>query len=227
MAAAMPIAPELESRALTWPEQARALVISDDAAFASAGELLKSIKALAREIEDTFGPHKKKASELHRGICAEENKAKAPLAEAESILKRSMATYHEAQERARRAEQMRLEAEARQREETRRLEEAAAVEAAGDPEEAERILVEKPPLPAYTPPPPVAKVQGVAMREEWSGEVTNLKALVDAIAAGSAPLSLVQINQPVLNGLAKSLKAELAYPGVRAVVRTNVAAGRR
>lgn len=226
MAAAQPIAPELETRALDWPTQARALVIATDRDFSDAGEMLKGIKQLAREIEDTFGPHKQRAHELHRGICAEETKAKAPLAEAERILKRSMAEYHEKQERARREEQRRLEAEARAREEAERLEEAAALEAEGRQVEAERLLEEPAPI-LQVAPQPVAKVAGVQMREEWSGEFTDLRALCAAIGAGEAPVSLVVGNQTTLNALARSLKNELRYPGVRAVSRTTVAAARR
>lgn len=227
MAAAQPIAPELEVRALDWPTQARALSIATARDFEDAAEMLKGIKSLAREIEDTFGPHKQRAHELHRGICQEESKAKAPLVEAERILKRSMADYHEAQERIRREEQRRLEAEARAREEAERLEEAAALEAEGRQVEAERVLDEPAPVLHVAPTAPPPKVAGVQMREEWSGEFTDLRALCAAIGAGTAPVSLVVGNQATLNALARSLKSELRYPGVRAVSRTNVAAGRR
>lgn len=222
-----PIAPELATEAESWPDQARALTIVDDATNARAGEMLKGIKALAGQIDGTFDPIKKKAHDTHRAICDEQAKAKKPLLEAEKILKDSMTAYYDEQQRLARAEAARLEAEAREIEEAARLEEAAALEAAGQNEEAERVLVEEPPTPAFVPPVAVAKVAGVAMREEWSGEVTNLRDLCRAIGEGKAPVTLVTINQATLNGLARSLKGELKYPGIRAVKRTGVAARAR
>lgn len=227
MAAAQPIAPELETRALTWPEQARALEIVTAEDFARAGEMLKGIKALAAEIEQTFGPHKRRANELHRGICAEENKAKAPLLEAERVLKISMGRFHEAQENARRAEQRRLEAEAREREEAERVEEAAALEAEGRVEEAEQVLATPAPLAIAPAPPAPTKVAGISAREVWRARVVDKAALVAAVAAGKAPLAVLEVNQSVLDGLARSLKSEFVLPGCEPVRETTMAARAR
>lgn len=227
MAAATTIEPtkEVALRALTWPEQARALVIATDADFTLAGEMLRGVKALAGEIDSVFGPLKKKANESHRAICDEEAKAKAPLSEAERIVKRSMAQYHEAQERARRIEQQRLEAEVRRQEEDRRLAEATELEAEGRHEEAEEAISAPATYTAAPVAPPPPKVQGVSFREAWSAEVTDLKALVAAVAEGKAQAGLVMANQQALDQLARALKATMAVPGVKVRVQKVVAAG--
>jgi len=120
----------------------------------------------------------------------------------------------EEQGRLEAAEQRRMAAE---EEERRRLEAAQEAEAARLREaEAKRLAA------ATMPSAPVVhvdrpKVTGLSSRENWSAEVTDKMALVKAIAAGEAPLDLVQINTSVLNRLAKALKSALNYPGVRAV----------
>lgn len=218
----------IEPRAATWPELARSIVIDSDAAFAAAGEKLKGIKALRKEIADTFGPIVRSAHEAHKKAKDAEKKADAPLVEAESILKRSMADYHDRRQREIEAETRRLEAEARRREEEQRLAEAVALEAAGEAEAAEATLDAEPPLVAVAPPPPPPpKAAGVAMRETWSAEVVDVLALVKAVAAGEQPLSLILPNEKALDAMARALKADLAIPGVRAKRTLGVAAGTR
>jgi hypothetical protein len=128
------------------------------------------------------------------------------------------------------AEQRRLQTEA----EDRRLQEAAQLEAAGDRAGAERLIaapVAAPlvsPAPVFAPRPPVAappKVEGVSFRDAYHAEVVDLMALVKAVAAGQAPLTLLQVNTTALNGLARSLKGALVIPGVK-VVSDRVAAVR-
>jgi hypothetical protein len=77
--------------------------------------------------------------------------------------------------------------------------------------------------PIITREPP--KVAGVSGRENWYAECTDLKALVAAIAAGQAPLSLVQANEKVLGQQARSLKSEFRVPGVRVYCERGFAAG--
>jgi hypothetical protein len=58
-------------------------------------------------------------------------------------------------------------------------------------------------------------------RTTWTGEVTDLQALVDAVIAGTVPRDVLMVNQPVLNGYARSMHALLNnWPGVRAVPKT-------
>lgn len=51
----------------------------------------------------------------------------------------------------------------------------------------------------------------------WRAEVVDLRALVQAVAAGSAPLSALQPNQQFLDQEAVRERDTLALPGVRAV----------
>lgn len=171
-----------------------------------------------------------------------EGKARATIAE--STLKARMAAYEQEQERRRREaeeaarrEQERLEREERERAaaeearlrreaEDRQLADAAAAEAAGDTATARRIIeapVAAPtvtPAPVFVPPAPVAvapRVDGVSFRVNWRAEIVDLKALVQAVAAGRAPAALVKADEVALNGMARSLKGAMQVPGVRVV----------
>jgi colicin import membrane protein len=220
-------APELEAKALTWPERARALKVESDEDFHEAGNLLVGIKGLRKEIEDHHRPVIAAAFAAHKAATAAKKKLDDPLDEAERTIKRSMSAYHDAQERRRREEQARLEAEARRQEEERRLAEAQALEAEGRHGEAKAVIEEPIIAPVAPAPPPVPKVAGVSMRETWSAEVTDLAALVRAVADGKAPAGLVQANQSALDQLARALKATMAVPGVTVRRQTGVAAGSR
>jgi hypothetical protein len=137
-----------------------------------------------------------------------------------------MASYHEEQERKRRAEELRLQEIARKQEEDARLQEAEAAEKDGMHEEANAILDAPVVLPKVVVPVATPKISGVAFRETWAAEVVNAELLFKAVMEKKVPMSAISINLTFLNQQARSLKAEMNYPGVRTFAVKNVAAGR-
>lgn len=214
-------------RALTFPDQARAIRIADAVSYAQACEFLKGIKALRSEIADTFQPHITRAHESHKALLKEKADAEAPLAEAERIAKSALVTYDQQQEQARRAEEARVRAELQRQETERRLAEAVALEDAGELAEAEALIDEPITVPVVAVAPTMPKVSGITYRETWSAEVTDLAALVAYVATRPEFAGLLSANMPALNAQARSLKASLRIPGVKAVCTRDVAAGRR
>lgn len=214
-------------RALTFPDQARAIRIADAVSYAQACEFLKGIKALRSEIADTFQPHITRAHESHKALLKEKADAEAPLAEAERIAKSALVTYDQQQEQARRAEEARVRAELQRQETERRLAEAVALEDAGELAEAEALIDEPITVPVVAVAPTMPKVSGITYRETWSAEVTDLAALVAYVATRPEFAGLLSANMPALNAQARSLKASLRMPGVKAVCTRDVAAGRR
>lgn len=214
-------------KALAFPEQARALSITDALSYAQACEFLKGIKALRTEIAETFEPHIKRAHESHKALLKEKADAEAPLADAERIAKSALVVYDQAQERIRRAEQERLQAELRRQEADRRLNEAVALEAEGEAAEAEALLEAPVAVPVVAVAPTTPKVTGISYRETWSAAVTDLGALVKYVAAHPQFAGLLSANMPALNAQARSLRGQLQIPGVEAVCTRDVAAGRR
>ena len=69
------------------------------------------------------------------------------------------------------------------------------------------------------------KVTGISTREVWKAEVTDLAALVKAIAEGKAPLALVQANTTVVGQQARSLKQDFVAPGIKVWSERQIAAG--
>lgn len=214
-------------KALAFPDQARALRIADAATYQAACDFLKGIKALRTEIAETFEPHIKRAHEAHKALLKEKADAEAPLAEAERIAKSALVVYDQEQERIRREEERRLQAEMRRQEEERRLAEAVALEDAGESAEAEALIEEPVFVPTVAVAPSTPKVAGISYRETWSAKVTDLAKLVKWVAANPQFAGLLSANMPALNGQARSLKAQMQIPGVEAVCTRDVAAGRR
>lgn len=232
-------------RALSLPEQARAIEIRDDAGFASAGEFLLGVKALRAEINSVFDPILKRAFDSHREAVAGKRRVEAPVAEAETIAKRGMAEYQaerecrrrEAEAAARR-ERERAEAEERRKAdeerarlereaEERRLAEAVEAEERGDAEAAEQIL-EAPPEPVFVPEPPAVftpppmpeptKVEGVSFREKWVFAVTNPSAV---------PREYLAVDEKKIGAVVRAMKGETKIPGVRVWAESTVAAKAR
>lgn len=214
-------------KALTFPDQAKALRIADDASYQAACEFLKAVKALRTEIAETFGPHITRAHEAHKALLKEKADAEAPLADAERIAKAALVAYDQAQERLRREEQARQQAELQRQEEERRLLEAVALEAAGESDTANALIDEPIHVPTVAVAPATPKVSGISYRETWSANVTSLHALVKFVAANPSHVGLLSANMPALNAQARSLKAQLQLPGVEAICTRDVAAGRR
>lgn len=193
---------------------AGALTITSSAEYERAGRHLTTIKALLGKIRETFDPIVRAAHEAHRIATSKRAEHADPLLEAERTIKGKMGSYLADEERKRRAEEARLAAIAREQEEQARLEEAVALEAAGEGEAALAVLEE----PALPPPPPVAaqppRASGVSARDSYSAEVTDLLALVRAVAEGKAPVTYLLANTSTLNQWAKATRGTVKLPGV-------------
>lgn len=120
----------LETEALSIPNQARQIAVTNQETLDKAGRMLTEvIKPLRAEAADVFDPIIRQAHEAHKAALAGKARVEKPLIEAEGILKTSIGGYLAEQERIRLQEEARLRAEqeARQREEAR-LSEARRVE---------------------------------------------------------------------------------------------------
>lgn len=226
----------VRQEALTWPDRARALRITDATSYERAAELLQDIKGLRGKIADTFDPHVTRAHQAHKALLKEKADAEAPLTDAERVIKSALVTYDTEQARIRREQERRIAEDLRRQEEQRRIEEAAAMEqeavATGDvalQEEAEALMATPVQASAVVLPTTTPKVQGIVFRETWAAQVHDLGALVAYVAAHPELRHLVMTtpNMVALNQMARSLKSTLRIPGVQAVATRDVAAGRR
>ena len=217
-----------------------------------ASDDLKQVKALQKEVEEKrtgiTGP-------LNQAVKAVNDLFRSPkeyLDKAEATLKRAMVTWTTEQERlaaiaraeaeaAARAERERLAVIEREQQEAARKaqEEAQAAAAAGDQEAAQRAMAEAEAAQqqaavtamtaqVVTMAPVVeapAKVTGISGRVTYSAEVTNLMELVQAVAAGTAPIECLQADAKFLGAQARAFKkAGQLYPGVMAVAERSISA---
>lgn len=182
----------------------------------AAGEDLKRVKALAKEVEeqrkDITGPldlAKKRVMDLFR-------RPTEFLERAESTIKRACLAWDGEQDRKRRE----AEAEAARKadEERKRLAAEAAKQAAAGNTETAHAITQAAQMVA---PIPVAierpKIAGESTRDVWRAELTDLVALARAVGNGQASPECLLPNMPVLNGQARALKGSLQLPGVKAV----------
>lgn len=216
MSTALELPQSMQHDAPSLVEWARGLTIATSEQFTDAGERLQGIKALQKEIADHFGPMKTKTHAAWKEICAKEREMLDPLFEAESLTKKAIGTYQSEQEKARREEQRRLQAEADER--ARRDREALEAKAAKakKPEtqqkyaEAAQAVV----APVVRVEPTLPKVASIQTREVWTYEVHN-EALV--------PSEFRQIDHKKLASYARAMKQSANVPGVRFFTEQQIA----
>jgi hypothetical protein len=232
-------APETEAlthEAMSWPDRARALAVQDADSYVAAGALLLGIKTLSQKADATFDPNIKLWNDGHKAAIAMKAEIKAPLLDAERIIKAGLVSYDQEQQRIQRAEQARQDEIARQEREAAALAHAAALETEGTLYGDTAMVADAHALIDETlnaPPPPVAlvpkatpKVAGVSMRTDWSATCTDLLALVRYVAQHPEHVNLIQFNQTAGTQMARAQRERMHVPGVRAVPTQRVAAGR-
>lgn len=196
---------------------AKELKVIDNESYLIAADILKEIVSARGKVAQAFDDLIKDAYSHHRKLIARKNHYDAPLLSAEVKLKAARIAFIQEQERKRREEELRLQEITRKQEEERRLDEAVALENAGMQEEAQRVIDEPQHQIAIVLPPPVPRVEGISHRDNWSAEVTDVMALIKAVAAGEAPILAITPNMKFLNEQARSYKNLLKIPGVKAV----------
>lgn len=224
-----PEAKKLSTQAENYVTVADGLQITTHGQYQDAGGVLKQIKAKAKELTDTRLSITRPMDEAKKKVMAFFKTPLDFLTSAEGIIKPRMISFNEAEEKKRRAdeEKVRKEAEKEAAYQAKLAEKRAQTqEKYGKTEEAEAIREEVAAAPVVVPIPSRErpKAAGVAMRTTWSAEVTDKMALIKAVAAGQVPPSVLDANMKVLNGMARSLKRELNYDGVKAVASKGIAA---
>ena len=166
--------------------RASATIISNPAQYAGAGEFLKAIKTAQKKVVDHFGPMKTAAHAAWKTITSKEAETLKPLAEAEALVKRRMIDYSQEQDRARAAEQARLQAaaDAAAERERARLEREAAKLKTPELREARLEQAAAVVAPAVVLAPATPKIEGQSIVKRWRAVVTDKKALALAILGG-------------------------------------------
>ena len=213
-----------------------AITIKDQVSYQAVADGLNDVRGLLKRAHEIFGPAIKAAHEAHKATIQAETTATEDLRKGEAVLLSSLRTWDTTQAEIRRkAEKVAadaLAAESRRVEVERAEQERMAREAEGGgtlkfAREVREIPGAPTALPTVPVPAPI-KAEGLAARVTYSAEVTDLRALVDAVAAGRAPIETLKADEVMLNGQARKLGTEgLLYPGVKAVGNRSYAGTRR
>lgn len=180
-------------------------------------------KRRERVILDYFDPQVKQAHTLHKSLVKQRDEACRPFREAVAWAEPMLRDYARREQERVRAEREAIEAQARA--DAAEQARAAAAEAAdiGAASVADQLTAEAreiesgaravaAPEAAFVAAP---KIRGLNVRHIWRAECTNLRALVEAVAADRAPLQLLAFAQASGNEWAAINKGVQKLPGVR------------
>ena len=195
--------------------EAKAISVVNAPTYERAGTLFRELGGRLRVIEAFFKPIKQSLDAHKKTILDRERLVSDPIDKARAHCSRQMADWSVEQERQRvRAEQRaRDDAALAESEHHERLGDRAAADAALD---GRGMVV--PSLPDSRP-----KVAGVSQRETWTAEVTDLLALVKAVAAGTASTDALLPNMVYLAREARAHREGLHIPGVVPVRKVGMA----
>lgn len=211
------------------PDQAKMIVVRDQATMTRANEFFLVIKGLRKKISDVMDPIIQSAHKTHKEALSQKANLEAPLISGEKWLNGQMTTYHQEQERIRKAEEERLRQEAiqaemkrRQEEVERKMADAEALEAAGAKEESEQLINEaiqakEEPVMVEVKAPETPKVvmTGVVAKKYWDFEI---------IDEGKIPREYLIPDMTKIGGIVRALKEKANIPGVRVYQRSSLAA---
>lgn len=200
--------------------------ITDADTYRSAADNVARIKGFQHELDQHRRALTRPLDESKAGIMALFKPFATRLEEAEATIKKGMADWHAAEQRAK-AEQERIAREEAAAEAARLAAEARAAEADGDIDTAIDRTFEAELAAIPAPVAPIVQPAGISHRVMWKAEVGNLHELVKAAAADASLLPYLLPNMPSLNQLARGTGGEFNIPGVRAISENIVAAGRR
>lgn len=212
----------VEKEAMSLIAQAKAVQIVDANTYKTAMEYLPKIKAARNVVKTVFGSVADQAHDTWKAALAVFQKFDKPLEEVEKRIKKDGGDWQYQEQQKAEAERRKLEEEARKEEERKQKEIAAQLKKSGQKELAKAVLAQPivvAPVEVKEPP----KVEGVSFRENWSAQVVDIKALIKYVAGNPSMINLVLPNMPALNSMARGMKANMAIPGVKAVVERGVA----
>jgi len=168
---------DLDNKSLSLYEQATSLVIVDRATYGAAGEVGKALKSLVAEITDFHEPMRISAKAAYDSVLKSKNDALAPVNEAMEIVRKTMNTYAQEQERIRKEDERKAQVKANEEAQKEREKLEAQAEKAiekGQDEKADSLLEKAENV--YAAPVYIAPVIDKTVKTA-SGNITQAKEL--------------------------------------------------
>jgi len=197
----------LEDKVLSYPDRARRLTIDTPGDYTAAGEFVKVVDGLVKEVEGTFRPLIDEAHRHHKSLIAEMNRHLTPLQTAKTMARTLMVSWDRKQAEIARQREIELTRMAREVETEAKIQEALAAEAAGHQEEAQAILEEEVYVPPIIVQKDVPKVAGVVFKTIWKFRVVD---------PGSIPREYLTPDLVKIGQVVRALRGSSQIPGVEA-----------
>lgn len=198
---------ELNSKLNPVIEQATALQVKGSEGYCRAGDLLKAIKQLKAEVDETFKDAIKAANTAHKKVLSAMQRHAQPLDLCEDRLKKAMISFHGAAAARARAESAKAQAQVKEERDELALEEAANLEKAGREDEAKAVLdratLTGAPAPLSGEEAP--KIPGISIRRPWKHRITD-ESLI--------PRQYLKLDATKIGKVVKALGTEADIPGV-------------
>jgi hypothetical protein len=166
-----------------------------------------------KEFESFFKAIKVKCDAIKNPILADEKVANAPLDAEKKRLGTLLTAWNQEVQRKAQEAQRKAEEDARKQAEEDALQRAIELAAAGEDEASEAVLDEPIVAAPVVVQVPVSKPTGSVGRKYYKCKVTDFKALVAAVAAGTVPIQALEANQSFLNNQAENFRDAFSYPG--------------
>lgn len=173
------------------------------------------LMASEKELKILYVNIKQSIDQIKKPILEAERIDMDAIKKAKDHLGSLVQAFNAEQDKIQREELRKAQEAARKAAEEAKIAEAILLEAAGEKEEAEIVLNEKPMLqsPVIIQNAP-AKARGEVVRTTWKAVVTNFESLVRAVAAGQVPIMALSPNESWLNTQAVQFEKGLNYPGI-------------
>ncbi len=182
---------------------------------------------MKRDVVSHHAGPKASAYEAHQAACKAEHDELDPVIALEKKIKNIIAVLES---------KRRIEEEEAKRAACHTAEQAAAelqeqlIEAAersgASPAEIASLCHMPVAIPVAQPATAIEQPKGFSTSDQFQVEVTDLKALAQAVLEGKAPIEVLQPNLKVLTAMAKTLKGNLHLPGV-SITRNLSVSGRK
>lgn len=194
-------------------KNATGVIISDDASYAQAAEITKTIKQMQKKVKDYWEPLRVSAKKTYDDVLGKKKAMMDPLDKAEKILKGKMGGYTAAKERERKAREEAVR-KAAQEETDRKLAEAAAAEKNGDLIGAEMAMAEAEIMDdasaSITVMSKVPKVEGVSTTKNWEIKSIDLSKVPVELAG----VLLRPVDEKAALRLIRASKGTIQIPGI-------------
>ncbi len=216
------IGADQQAKALAYPEQAKALVVTNDKELEAVDNFVKGGIALMKEIRAGYDDIISDAHSTWKGAIAKRDHYLNPVSEGVKIAKNEkMAPYMEEQARkVREAEEARRKAlaDAEAAEIAAEAERQAKARQAlhdGDQAKAEKILAEEPKeiIPEQVDIPVTKKLEGTHARVTWEWEVVDIEKI---------PRDFLMLDTVAVNKIVQVKKEHAHIPGIRIFQKTGI-----